>query len=73
MHAHKCLGGAQGPQQPTGIRPQPHLANRGSKIFEPFVWTATADEVLARVRWVETNVKKLIANNTSNGYGITEH
>ena len=40
---------------------------------EPFVWTATADEVLARVRWVETNVKKLIANNTSNGYGITEH
>jgi transposase len=31
---------------------------------EPFVWTATADEILAKVRWVETNVKKLVANNS---------
>jgi transposase len=30
----------------------------------PFVWTATADEILAKVRWVETNVKQLVANNT---------
>jgi transposase len=31
---------------------------------EPFVWTATADEILAKVRWVETNVKQLVANNS---------
>lgn len=31
---------------------------------EPFAWTATADEILAKVRWVETNVKKLVANNS---------
>jgi PA domain len=28
---------------------------------EPFVWTATADEILAKVRWVETNIKQLVA------------
>lgn len=31
---------------------------------EPFEWTATADEILAKVRWVETNVKQLVANNS---------
>ena len=31
---------------------------------EPFVWTATADEILAKVRWVETTVKQLVANNS---------
>jgi hypothetical protein len=30
----------------------------------PFVWTATADEILANVRWVATNVKQLVANNS---------
>jgi transposase len=30
---------------------------------EPFVWTATADEILAKVRWVQTNVKQLVDNN----------
>lgn len=30
---------------------------------EPFVWTATADEILAKVRLVQANVKKLIHNN----------
>jgi transposase len=29
----------------------------------PFVWTATADEILAKVAWVQTNVKKLVDNN----------
>jgi transposase len=28
----------------------------------PFVWTATADEILAKVRWVESNVKKLASH-----------
>jgi hypothetical protein len=40
---------------------------------EPFVWTATADDILAKVRWVETNVKKLVANNSNNTNRITRH
>jgi transposase len=31
---------------------------------QPFVWTATTDEILAKVRWVETTVKQLVANNS---------
>lgn len=31
---------------------------------KPFTWTATADEILAKVRWVETNVKQLVENNS---------
>jgi transposase len=31
---------------------------------QPFVWTATADEILAKVRWVETNIKQLVENNS---------
>jgi transposase len=30
---------------------------------EPFVWTATADEILAKVRLVQSNIKKLLDNN----------
>jgi transposase len=30
---------------------------------KPFVWTATADEILAKVRLVEANIKKLVDNN----------
>jgi len=30
---------------------------------EPFTWTATADEILAKVRLVQANVKKLVGNN----------
>jgi transposase len=30
---------------------------------KPFVWTATADEILAKVRLVETNIKKLVDKN----------
>jgi transposase len=30
---------------------------------QPFVWTATGDQILAKVRLVETNVKQLLANN----------
>jgi transposase len=29
----------------------------------PFTWTATADEILAKVRTVQTNIKKLVDNN----------
>ncbi|MBB5896649.1 hypothetical protein ACFFS4_40080 [Kutzneria kofuensis] len=29
----------------------------------PFAWTATADEILAKVRLVQANVKKLVDNN----------
>lgn len=30
---------------------------------KPFTWTATADEILAKVRLVQTNIKKLVDNN----------
>jgi len=30
---------------------------------EPFVWTATADEILAQVRLVQSNIKRLLDNN----------
>jgi transposase len=30
---------------------------------KPFVWTATADEILAKVQLVQTNIKKLVDNN----------
>jgi transposase len=30
---------------------------------EPFAWTATADEILAKVQLVQTSIKKLVANN----------
>jgi transposase len=30
---------------------------------KPFTWTATADEILAKVRIVQTNIKKLVDNN----------
>jgi len=29
----------------------------------PFVWTATAAEILAKVQLVQTNIKKLVDNN----------
>jgi transposase len=30
---------------------------------KPFTWTATTDEILAKVRLVQTNIKKLVDNN----------
>jgi hypothetical protein len=30
---------------------------------KPFVWTATADEILAKVRLTRTNLKRLVDNN----------
>ncbi|WP_275292328.1 IS630 family transposase [Amycolatopsis sp. La24] len=30
---------------------------------QPFAWTATADEILAKVRLVQTSVRKLVDNN----------
>lgn len=31
---------------------------------QPFTWTATADQILAKVAWVQTSVKQLVANNS---------
>jgi transposase len=31
---------------------------------KPFMWTATADEILAKVQLVQTNIKKLVDNNS---------
>jgi hypothetical protein len=30
---------------------------------EPFTWTATTDEILAKVCVVQTNIRKLVENN----------
>jgi hypothetical protein len=30
---------------------------------QPFVWTATADEILAKVALTQTNVRQLVDNN----------
>jgi hypothetical protein len=30
----------------------------------PFTWTATTDDILAKVRLTQLNIKKLVANNT---------
>jgi hypothetical protein len=30
---------------------------------KPFTWTATTDEILAKVRLAQTNIKKLVDNN----------
>jgi hypothetical protein len=31
---------------------------------EPFVWTASAEDILTKVRLVQTNVRKLVQNNS---------
>jgi hypothetical protein len=31
---------------------------------KPFTWTATADEILAKVDLVQVNIKKLVENNS---------
>ncbi|MGQ4363571.1 hypothetical protein [Streptomyces sp. SAS_272] len=38
--------------------------NSWNATAKPFTWTATADEVLAKVRLVATNVKELVNNNS---------
>lgn len=30
---------------------------------KPFTWTATADVILAKVRWVQANLRQLVDNN----------
>jgi hypothetical protein len=39
----------------------------------PFVWTDTAHVNLAKVRLVQTSVKKLVQKTRSNANGITRH
>ena len=43
-------------------RIQDYFAHWNSNA-EPFVWTATADEILVKVRLVQANIKKLLDNN----------
>ena len=38
--------------------------NHWNANAKPFAWTATADEILAKVRIVQTNIRKLVENNT---------
>ena len=32
-------------------------------VAKPFTWTATTDQILAKVAWVQTSVRQLIDNN----------
>jgi ATPase subunit of ABC transporter with duplicated ATPase domains len=64
-------GSASSPARPSATRslgagtdrPDPRLHYRLEHRRQPFVWTATADEILAKVRLVQTNIKQLVANN----------
>lgn len=38
--------------------------NSWNENAKPFTWTATAEEILAKVRLVQTSVKKLVNNNS---------
>ncbi|MGW3955349.1 hypothetical protein ACWEKM_31450, partial [Streptomyces sp. NPDC004752] len=38
--------------------------NSWNENAKPFTWTATADEILAKVRLVQTSMKKLVNNNS---------
>jgi hypothetical protein len=44
------------------LQPDPHLTTEEPHP-KPFEWTATADEILAKVKIVQANVKKLVDNN----------
>ena len=35
----------------------------GNADSKPFAWTATADDILAKVQLVQANIKKLVDNN----------
>lgn len=39
----------------------------------PFAWTATPGDILAKVRWVHTQVRKLLTNNDKQMNSITRH
>ncbi|WP_238164689.1 hypothetical protein [Kribbella pittospori] len=45
-------------------QPDPRLHQHWNTNPKPFAWTATADDILAKVRLVQTNIKKLVDNNT---------
>ncbi len=57
---------------PAVINGLPSLGGLGQltviEVFEevgdPLTWTATADEILAKVRLVQTSVKKLVNHNS---------
>lgn len=39
--------------------------NSWNENAKPFTWTATADEILAKVQLVQTSMKKLVNNNSN--------
>jgi hypothetical protein len=50
--------------EPGGEIPPGHPTHRElERQCQPFVWTATADEILAKVRIVQGSIKKLVDNN----------
>ncbi|MEQ7129132.1 hypothetical protein ABN034_31975 [Actinopolymorpha sp. B11F2] len=45
------------------VGPQPTHRPATTNPTEPFTWTAAADEILAKVQLVQTDIKKLVDNN----------
>ncbi len=45
------------------VRGEAYIAHWNSNP-KPFTWTATADEILAKVDLVQVNIKKLVENNS---------
>lgn len=58
VHPTRHLHQRQGPDQAD-----PRLHHALEHHRQPFTWTATADEILAKVRLAQANIKKLVDNN----------
>ncbi|MFD9590975.1 hypothetical protein ACFWBM_40520 [Streptomyces sp. NPDC059980] len=52
---------SQGQYLKGRTRPRRSRRNENAKLF---TWTATTDEILAKIRLVQTAVKKLVNNNS---------
>jgi hypothetical protein len=58
--APACLVSSPGPSSARSATTSPPA----TPIRDRFQWTATADEILAKVRLTQINIKKLVANNS---------
>ena len=59
--------GAHGQPAADSVHPTARVADAIRRYSltnpKPFIWTATTDEILAKVRIVQTNIKRLVDNN----------
>jgi hypothetical protein len=63
QHSPVVPAGAPSPRCGYSSAPSRTTSPPGIATPEPFTWTATADEILAKARWVHTEVRKLLASN----------